>query len=42
MKEQMLAVQRMQDYINAHYQEEITLAGLANVSIFTMVFSSFV
>lgn len=39
MKEQMLAVQRMQDYIDTHYQEEITLADLANVSLFSPWYS---
>jgi len=32
MREQILAVQRMQDYIEAHIHEEITLADLARVS----------
>jgi len=31
MREQILAVQRMQDYIEAHIHEEITLADLARV-----------
>ncbi len=35
MKEQTLAVQRMQDYIQAHLEEEITLAELARVSCFS-------
>ena len=39
MKEQMLAVQRMQDYINAHYQEEISLADLASISLFSPWYS---
>lgn len=29
MKEQILAVQRMQDYINEHLNEEITLENLS-------------
>ena len=29
MNEQVLAVQRMQDYIEAHLHEEITMAQLA-------------
>lgn len=35
MKEQAEAVQRMQDYINAHLVETITLADLARVSLFS-------
>ncbi len=35
MREQAEAVQRMQDYILAHYQEEVTLADLARVSLFS-------
>ena len=35
MKEQILAVQRMQEYIEAHLSEEITLAGLAQASLFS-------
>lgn len=35
MKEQILAVQRMQDYIGAHLGEQITLAQLARVSGFS-------
>lgn len=35
MQEQILAVQRMQDYIEAHLCEEITLADLARVSLFS-------
>lgn len=30
MKEQILAVQRMQEYIHAHYREEISPADLAD------------
>lgn len=35
MKEQTLAVQRMQDYIDAHLDDEVTLAALAAVSLFS-------
>lgn len=35
MKEQILAVQRMQDYIEAHIDENITLAALANAAVFS-------
>ena len=35
MKEQVLAVQRMQDYIEAHLDEEIDLADLARASLFS-------
>lgn len=35
MREQILAVQRMQDYIEAHLSEEITIADLAKVSQFS-------
>ena len=35
MKEQILAVQRMQDYIESHLEEEITLADLARASLFS-------
>ena len=35
MKEQTLAVQRMQDYIEAHLSEEITLSDLAGASFFS-------
>lgn len=35
MKEQILAVQRMQDYIGSHLEQEITLADLAEVSLFS-------
>lgn len=35
MTEQVLAVQRMQDYIEAHLYEEITLADLSKASIFS-------
>lgn len=37
MKEQMLAVQRMQDYIEKNKAEEITLSELARVDVFPMV-----
>ena len=39
MKEQILAVQRMQDYIEAHLEEEITLADLAKNSLFSPWYS---
>lgn len=35
MREQILAVQRMQDYIESHLGEEITIADLARVSNFS-------
>ena len=35
LKEQILAVGRMQEYIAAHLDEEITLAGLACVSLYS-------
>ena len=35
MKEQILDVQRMQDYIEAHLEQEITLTDLARVSLFS-------
>lgn len=35
MKEQTLAVQRMQDYIETHLETEITLSDLARVSLFS-------
>lgn len=35
MKEQTMAVQRMQEYIEAHLEEEITMADLARVSLFS-------
>lgn len=35
MTEQVLAVQRMQDYLEAHLEEEITLSALAEVSRFS-------
>ncbi|MGN0479583.1 MAG: helix-turn-helix domain-containing protein [Hominenteromicrobium sp.] len=35
MKEQILAVQRMQEYIDAHLAEEITLSELAQASMFS-------
>lgn len=39
MREQILAVQRMQDYIEEHYNSEITLADLAKVSLFSPCYS---
>ena len=33
MREQALAVQRMQDYLEAHPEREITLSDLAGVSL---------
>lgn len=35
MKEQTLSVQRMQDYIEAHLEQEITLSDLAKESLFS-------
>lgn len=35
MTEQILAVQRIQDYMEAHLTEEITLGDLARVSLFS-------
>ncbi len=35
MKEQTMAVQRMQDYIEAHLSENITLGDLAEVSLYS-------
>lgn len=35
MKEQILAVQRMQDYIEQNKTEEIRLSGLARASLFS-------
>lgn len=35
MKEQVLAVQRMQDYIEAHLEQEISLSDLAKESLFS-------
>ena len=35
MNDQVLAVQRMQDYIEAHLNEEITMAQLARTSLFS-------
>lgn len=35
MQEQIIAVQKMQEYIEEHLQEEITLADLARVSLFS-------
>lgn len=39
MREQIDAVQRMQDYINAHLKETITLGDLAGVSLFSPWYS---
>ena len=39
MTEQILVVQRMQEYIEAHLEEEITLAQLAEVSLFSPWYS---
>lgn len=39
MKEQIIAVQRMQDYIEEHFDEDITLADLAAVSLFSPWYS---
>ena len=39
MNEQILAVQRMQDYIAAHTDEEITMADLAKESLFSPWYS---
>ena len=38
MKEQVLAVQRMQDYIAKHCAAEITLSDLSCVVVFPVVF----
>lgn len=39
MQEKLLAVQKMQDLINEHLKEEITLAALAKVSLFSPWYS---
>lgn len=39
MKEQILAVQRMQDYIESHLTQEITLGDLAGISLFSPWYS---
>ncbi|MDO4544553.1 MAG: helix-turn-helix domain-containing protein [Bacillota bacterium] len=39
MKEQIVAVQRMQEYIEEHLSEEITLGDLAEVSLFSPWYS---
>ena len=39
MNEQILAVQRMQDYIELHLDEPITLSALARVSLFSPWYS---
>lgn len=38
LQEQMKAVQRMQEYIEEHLDEEITLAHLSEVSLFELAF----
>ncbi len=40
MMEQTLAVQRMQDYIERHLEETITLADLAKASMFSPWYST--
>ena len=40
MKEQIEAVQRMQDYIESHWQESITLADLSKASHFSPWYSA--
>ena len=39
MVEQTYAVQRMQDYIEEHYKENITLADLSKESLFSPWYS---
>lgn len=39
MKEQIIAVQRMQDYIAAHLDEEITMAELSSAALFSPWYS---
>lgn len=39
MNEQVLAVQRMQDYIEAHIDEEITMAELSKTALFSPWYS---
>ncbi|MCA5012551.1 MULTISPECIES: helix-turn-helix domain-containing protein [unclassified Enterococcus] len=39
MQEQLEAVQRMQDYIKTHFSEQISLADLSNVSLFSPWYS---
>ena len=39
MKEQILAVQKMQDYIGAHLEKEIRLSDLAQFSLFSPWYS---
>ena len=39
MKAQILAVQRMQDYIEAHLEQEITLSHLAKESLYSPWYS---
>ena len=40
MEEQRRAVQRMQDYIQSHLEEAITLSDLARVSCFCLLYTS--
>ena len=40
MQEKILAVQKMQDYINTHLNDSITLGALAQVSLFSPWYSS--
>ena len=35
MTEQIMAVQRMQDYIEGHLEERVTMADLARASLFS-------
>lgn len=37
MTEQVLTVQRMQDYIEKHKTEEISLSDLARIAVFALV-----
>ena len=39
MNERILAVQRMQDYIEAHISEDITPAGLAAAALYSPWYS---
>ena len=39
MNEQVLAVQRMQDYIEKHLTDEITMADLAGAALFSPWYS---
>ena len=38
MREQILAVQRMQEFIEEHLAENITLADLESIFVFSVVF----